>query len=513
MDQRRHTLLFGLHGWTGFVLALVLFVIMLTGALSVLSPDIQGWERADPRPSAQMALSQAYNKARAQSDESHGIEIEFFSITLPRPSHPWIDVFLHGHAHETADDGSEIEGPDQNIFYTVTADGDVVEVDQPAPLASFLVTLHTDLWLPAPWGRYLVGLIGVAFLALAVSGVLIHGHALRDMMLWRTGRSMRLFWSDAHKLVGIVGLPFHLVVGLTGTMLGLTGIFLAAIAFAAFGGDQDAAIEAVLGPQAVEQHVAAPLAELDPVVADAAGRIEDFTPEFIFSLFPGDAGAGLAVAGEAKGRLVYLEQVRYSGPTGEFERAGLALGGTPGQRLLGAVSPLHFGAYGGTWLRGLYCLLGLVGALMAATGASIFVDRNLARRVAQGQAVGSYGILRKLNAGLYSGAALAACGLFAAVAVADTALPLSTLTLVALGLMGAAIVSGFVLPRPQTALRVQLGAALVLLAVALAAGPGFGAPGAALVNGLIVLLIGAGLIGLIGPLLKAGRAAVTAPAE
>ena len=496
MDQRRHSLLFALHGWTGLVLSLVLFVIMLTGALSVLSPDIQRWERADPRPSAPITLTEAYDTARALSEDSHGIEVEFFSISIPQPDHPWIDIFLHGHSHETAADGTETEGPDQNIFYSVHHDGSVEQVAHLSPLATFLVELHTDLWIPAPWGRYLVGLIGIAFLALAISGVLIHGHALRDMMLWRTGRSMRLFWSDAHKLIGIVGLPFHLVVGLTGTMLGLTGIFLTAIAFAAFGGDVDAAIEAVLGPQAVEQHVKAPLADLDPLVADAPRHLDDFTPRYVFAIYPGDAGAGLAVAGDTQGRLVYLEQVRYDGTSGAFDRAGLALGGTAGQRVLGAITPLHFGSYGGAWLRGLYCLLGLVGALMAATGASIFVDRNLARRTAEGTSPGGYGVLRRLTAGLFSGAGVAACALFALIAVSGQHMNVSTLTLTALGTAGLAVLAGFVAGDPKNALRLQLAAGLVLLLIALGAGPAFSGGGFSLVDGLLVVLLVIGGLGM-----------------
>lgn len=508
MDQRRHSLLFALHGWTGLVLSLVLFVIMLTGALSVLSPDIQRWERADPRPSAAIPLTEAYDTARALSDESHGIEVEFFSISIPQPDHPWIDIFLHGHSHETAPDGTEIEGPDQNIFYAVRHDGSVEEVEHLSPLATFLVELHTDLWIPAPWGRYLVGLIGIAFLALAVSGVLIHGHALRDMMVWRTGRSMRLFWSDAHKLIGIVGLPFHLVVGLTGTMLGLTGIFLTAIAFAAFGGDVDAAIEAVLGPQAVEQHVKAPLADLDPLIADASRHLNDFTPRYIFAIYPGDAGAGLAVAGDTQGRLVYLEQVRYGGTSGAFDRAGLALGGTPGQRVLGAITPLHFGSYGGAWLRGLYCLLGLVGALMAATGASIFVDRNLARRTAEGTSPGGHAILRRLNAGLFSGAGVAACAVFAVTAATDFQLSVSALTLTALTAWALCVMTGFVARAPGMALRLQLCGAMILLLVALGTGPAVSGAGLSLIDGLILVLLVCGALGMVQSVRphRAGRA-------
>jgi uncharacterized iron-regulated membrane protein len=80
--------------------------------------------------------------------------------------------------------------------------------------------IHTDLLLPKPFGRFLMGLTGALIVILVGTGVFIHGKQLREAWLWRR-RSRLLDLSESHKRVGLWITPFLLLLALTGAILGL----------------------------------------------------------------------------------------------------------------------------------------------------------------------------------------------------------------------------------------------------------------------------------------------------
>ena len=51
-----------------------------------------------------------------------------------------------------------------------------------------------------------------------------------------------------------------------------------------------------------------------------------------------------------------------------------------GDAVISAMVPLHFGSFGGVWVKALWCLLGLTPALMLVTGAIMWWRRTLRRR-------------------------------------------------------------------------------------------------------------------------------------
>src|SRR3546814_8752753 len=53
-------------------------------------------------------------------------------------------------------------------------------------LSSFLVDTHVRLHVPNPWGLLLTGILGLAMLVAAISGLLIHRHLFKDIFTLRT---------------------------------------------------------------------------------------------------------------------------------------------------------------------------------------------------------------------------------------------------------------------------------------------------------------------------------------
>ena len=61
-----------------------------------------------------------------------------------------------------------------------------------SPWSEFIGELHMQLHLPRRWGKYLVGLTGVALLSSLISGLLSHPRILKDAFALRWGGSSRL---------------------------------------------------------------------------------------------------------------------------------------------------------------------------------------------------------------------------------------------------------------------------------------------------------------------------------
>ena len=119
----------------------------------------------------------------------------------------------------------------------------------PSELGHLLTHLHTDLYLPQPFGRYLVGFAGMAMLLAIIAGIVIHIKWRKEFVMLRPKRSWRLLLTDQHKLLGLWSLPFTFILAFTGTILGLLGLISPILALAAFNGDVEKATVAVLGPE------------------------------------------------------------------------------------------------------------------------------------------------------------------------------------------------------------------------------------------------------------------------
>ncbi len=396
MQQHTLTRFYDIHSWTGLVMGLFLFAICFSGTVALFYHEMKPWEAPDHRlpitdtpPPIDALLADAI--ARSGGDVEPAI-----TIRLPEAYEPGVRIFLEtegpagGHVHH------------DHLYDPATGD----HLGAPAEGAGrFLLRLHTDLHLPSPWGRYIVGIAGVIFLVSVVSGVMLHRKILKNLLVFRNDRSVRLAWTDTHNVLGVWGLPFHIMIAFTGVFLGLAGLFLSIVAVASFGGDRDLAIETLAGVPAHAQDRPAAMASLDAVLADARQRQPDGTPTVVRLLHWGDAGAEAHVFMERYRSLDLVTEHRYRLAEGTW-RESWSLGQTPGGRIYTTFDPLHYGTYagygwGGVALKWLYAVLGLACSVLVATGLMIWIERRRQR------APGSHRVVSALVVGGTAGMAVA----------------------------------------------------------------------------------------------------------
>lgn len=408
------------HQWLGILFCTLIWLVCVSGTLGVLLDEFAQWE-APAAPRVEQADGALFARvAAAAFAEAHarGADHDLF-VLGPTPELPWMRAFAFGEHEGTA------EPP--HLEWVADTEGRLLAMPH-TPWTSFLRDHHERLHLPSPYGAWAVGIIGTLLLASLSSGLLAHRRIFRDAFRLRQGGSQRVANTDLHNRIGVWALPFHLIVSLTGSLLGLSGLIVMLLALAAYQGDQDKAIAALLGPQPGSDLSAAPLPEIAPMLREIEGRTPGATIMNVIYQHVGTAGQTVSISTAEPRHLARNENWTFDGEGRFLAKAGFT-DGSIGMRLYGMIQPLHFGTYGGIALKLVYVALGVGMCIVVATGPAMW----LARRRGQGRPLPR---TEKLWAALVWGqpAAYAAAALAAIIAAeAGPALPLAVYWAVTLG--------------------------------------------------------------------------------
>lgn len=228
------------HSILGISFAAMIYVIAVTGALTLFVDEITLWENHDA-PMAEFSPSSAYQNGFEQLWQKKDPENSFSNMLSygPHEFSPALLMRLNAKNPE----GELV----QTNWVADPQTGDILRQVE-APLAEMIEELHVALHLPRPWGRYIVGLLGVCMFSLVMSGILAHPSIIKDAFKLRLSRRPRMAWTDVHNRLSVWGLPFHLVLTFTGGFLGLAGLTILVLAYTAYNGDTEKAIASISAP-------------------------------------------------------------------------------------------------------------------------------------------------------------------------------------------------------------------------------------------------------------------------
>jgi uncharacterized iron-regulated membrane protein len=381
LAKRETKLMVAVHGWSGVLLGLLLYAVVVTGTAAVFAEEIGIWS------AGQVGTTSAFAKG-------YGGAVERLGAETPARYREAVDLFETGdhdlgvffHRHETDASGNPIS---RGVFYRLGEEGQVVdrrlgtdeEVFGPRndnALSSFLVETHVRLHVPNPWGLLLTGVLGLAMLVAAISGLLIHRHLFKDIFTLRRGAKPVLFNRDRHNVAGTWSLPFAFVLAFTGSFFSFYGtVGLPVVAMAAFGGDVAAFNEAVYGNPGKPDPRPAAMTGLDKAFADAIRRAGD-APTFAAIENFGRADARLTTYHPpASGGLAPISLL-YNGTNGAFEQVKPLIGKRPsaGGTLAAIMSPLHFGNFAGVLSKAVWFGLGFAMCYVIYTGLRLWLVRR-----------------------------------------------------------------------------------------------------------------------------------------
>ena len=281
----------------------------------------------------------------------------------------------------------------------------------------FIFPFHYSLHLR--WndlGYWLVGLAGMATLVLLVSGVVIHRKIFMDFFTFRPDRKLPRSSLDLHNLTGVLALPFHFVMALSGLII-FFSIYFPSVVSSVYGGDRAAFNRDAFGSfQREAAGAPGSLAPLDRMAAEATRIWGGEPPYFVRVWHPGDVNATVEMRRTfARSVDLNVDAVHFDAATGEVVKTHTAAPVVHVQRF---IAGLHFIQFEHWPLRWIYFLLGLSGCVMIATGYIYWLETRRKRHAAQGLA--GVRIVEGLTVGAVSGIVMATLAFF----VANRLLPL-----------------------------------------------------------------------------------------
>ncbi len=428
----------GGHAAIGLLVSALLYIIALSGTLVVIHDRWQRWEQPNVAETAALspAAAQAAMAGAAARDRDK-----------PRTTHLYLRM-------PTDDLPRPVVTTDHDAWY-VDGDGRLVAREAHA-WTEFMIGLHEYLHLPMTWGMILVGALGVALAALAVTGVLAHPRIVRDAFRLRSRHDPQIARADWHNRLGVWTLPFVLVLTMTGAFLGLGSIGATVLARAYTGGSLERIYTPIFGTEPKPDPAAAPLPNIAAALATLRARAPEGVPTYVIVHDPGTRGQHVQVIAANPRRLIYGESYAFDAQGRWRGGAGLS-DGAIGQQVAASTYNLHFGNYAGLPVELAYMLLGIALCGVTATGTSLWLQKRRRRglggqRLTACWAVVIWGTPLALMATLW----------LRAIAGPDAPLAGAFWVLLALGLGAAAIRPGW-----ASADRLRLTTAIAVAATAL----------------------------------------------
>lgn len=372
-----------LHTWSGVVVGIVLFAIFWTGTLSVFDRELDRWLI----PSTRIELS----AAPVNLDAAGTIYTQAIRDGAPT----WNIFFSDGRTPVTRIAWFGKRGV---ITQYLTPDGSVVQNVRSLGASGFFYPFHYTLMLRAfNIGLWLVGVAAMTMLVLCVSGIIIHRKIFADFFTFRPHRKARRAILDLHNLLGVLGLPFHLFITLSGLII-FYYLYLPSGWIAVYGANNLRSLNQEVSGVYYRSKAGTP-AQLSslPAMIEKAQKI--WPERFVESLtvyHPGDAAAFVQINLADKNQISKSSTfVDFDGMTGQEIYRHAESGPVAG--FYRFVFGLHIIQFDSWLLRWLYFFLGLFGCGLIWTGLLFWIESR--RRSYGGSDGTSVKIVRAMAAG------------------------------------------------------------------------------------------------------------------
>lgn len=375
------------HTWTGIVSGLALFIAFYAGAFTVFKEPLREW--ATP-PAAQVQP--------VPMDEAQPLVAR--TLATPAGAARGVVLALEGdHAvprlewqvrDRGADDHDESRA--RHFSAMLAADGGVqVTEERPSRLVEFIDVLHRVVGLPLDTdaNRWIMGVIaGLYFVALVSGLVVLLPSLVKDLFALRVGRNLKRMWLDAHNAVGIVSLPFHIVMALSSVVFAYHDQIYAV---------HDELLHQGQWTQAFARSPAGDAPALDPadmlVPSELVKLTKEASPGFVPTSLQYSQVTGPrpvvrvwgkhpeGVSPRGRGGFAALDPY-----TGELLSTDYLSGAQSTPNLfISSFFALHMASFGGTAVAWLYFLLGLAGAWLFYSGNLVWVERRRRQRRRDGE--------------------------------------------------------------------------------------------------------------------------------
>ena len=389
-----------LHIWAGLLVGWILYAMFLTGTVAYFRDEITQWMRPelpalhqvpDPAVVAKRIVDELALQAPASPTWRIGLPDARNNVV--RAS--WRDPNTQGRAGFKNAVMDPITG--QALNARETAGGGFFR--------SFHFRFH---YIKSDWGSWIAGFCAMFMLVAIVSGVITHKKIFIDFFTFRWGKGQRS-WLDAHNVLSVFGLPFHL-------MITYSGLVTLMLLYMPWGSDatfktppERQALFAEMGsfvPPGKPSGRSAALSPVADMVRQAQARWgRDMVGQVVVNN-PGDAAARVVVTRVASARVsVSPRYLVFDGTSGQIIQAKDEVG--PAAETRGVLYALHEGRYADITLRWLYFLVSLAGTAMVGTGLVLWTVKRRAKLPDPEKPYFGFRLVERLNIASIAGLSIA----------------------------------------------------------------------------------------------------------
>jgi len=373
MGKRNYNVFFHLHTISGIIISAALFIIFFCGAFALIKDEITAWEKGD-NVNMEVALDIDYDRAM-QTLINDSINLTGRDIRMIPPDvKQEMFVGLTGSKVESASEKDLIP----TYFNLNTRNYALSQYYDFYSIGELIYRLHFFHQIPT-YGILTAGFIAFFFLLAIVSGLIVHWKKIvSNFYVFRPKTKLKTIWTDAHTALGVIGLPFQFMFALTSSFLCLSSLILILLNFA-YDGHQKQAIEEIRPMQktyAWEAETNNKIPSLNTFVERTKAKWPDFEAAQVYVKNYGGTNMKFQIDGLLKpnkaflghGRIVYdvmtntiTEEKNPENP-GYIEIVELA------------IRRLHFGDFGGLYLKVIYFVLAIITCFVIISGVLIWLE-------------------------------------------------------------------------------------------------------------------------------------------
>ena len=370
LGKRTYHVLFHTHTVAGIVISFALFVIFYAGAFSLFRHEILQWENAEFRQPLAEELELA-DIALTKIDSTYQLNFsQITNINFPSEHSP---VFTVYGAYSDTDTTTQ-----RMAAYYSPKDGNVQDLDSPlTTVGNTIYYLHYFRQIPVI-GLYLSGFVALFFLFSVITGLLIHWRNLiTKFYAFVAEGKWKVIWTNAHTVLGVIGLPFQVMYAVTGAFFGLLTLILLPTVFLLYEGDATKVFSKVQPQQGIVMDENAPAADHFSV-AELAHQVKAAYPEFNISRVQlRNYGTTKAVASwqldndKAMTSSALISMQMTDGAV--LEEFSIFPNNKKYQnKVTDYIFKLHFATFGGPVIRILYFILSMITCFMIISGVLIW---------------------------------------------------------------------------------------------------------------------------------------------
>jgi uncharacterized iron-regulated membrane protein len=390
-----------IHTWTGIIAGLVLFIGFYAGSLTMFKHEITHWATPPSHQLPQIPIEQ-FDNLISQASSTFDKAQQGFIVNFSEQLSP-LTWFEQG-----GERGLHLNNVMRHA--TLSENGELItQVNPTNELGELIDMLHRTAGIAGKVGHEDLGvlILGVAsilyFLALVSGVVILLPTLVKSFFALRQHKGANRFWLDSHNLVGIISLPFHLIIAWSVIVFAFHDFFYDGLSLIY---SDEAMFERGKKP-AIEYTI-----EQLPPISTYLKKIDDMTDGYLVksmdfsNLSSTNPVVGIAIINRHEMMRVSSGDFIYMNPyTFDVSYSSIPLNDkdiyTP---LVAGLFSLHFGGYGGDLGRWIYFTLGLLGAFIFYSGNLLWLEKRREKQPIQSK---SSRIMASLTIGMCLGSILA----------------------------------------------------------------------------------------------------------